>query len=68
VGIALSKQVAIYTNELWTIERKTPSSEEREIRTGGSSRIDLGSAAVDLPRKLPAETGLATLFKKLQGI
>ena len=68
IGSSLSKHVGKWTNELWTIEVESAgtNAEKRVIRTASNQRMDLGTAALDLPKELPADTGLATIFKKLR--
>lgn len=67
IGQALSKHVAKYTNELWYLEsRGVEPNVRRVIRTSSTPRMDLGTAALDLPKELPAEDGLAKLFSILQ--
>lgn len=66
IGQALSKHVAKYTNELWCLETTgAPPNIRRVIRTSSTGRMDLGTAALDLPKELPADTGLATIFSIL---
>lgn len=66
IGQALSKHIAKYSNELWLLETTGVGDQvKRVLRTSSTGRIDLGSAAVDLPKSLPADTALATLFSLL---
>lgn len=68
IGQALSKHVAKYSNELWTVEtRGFGPTEKRVIITGGHARMNLGTAALN-SKELPADTGLATLFKTLKNL
>ncbi len=65
VGEALSREIAVYTNELYRMERTgAGAAEKREIVTRSDARMDMGTGT-KLPARLPASDGLLTIFKEL---
>jgi hypothetical protein len=67
VGQAMSKEIALFTNELYKIEvRGSGASERRKIITGKDNNMDLGTGT-NLPSEIDAEGGLAKIFAVIRG-
>lgn len=67
VGRALSRHIGKYFNDLLVVETKgTGESVRRVIRTVPHPNVDARTSALGLPKELPIDTGLATIFAKLR--
>lgn len=65
IGEALSKEIAVYSNELYRMEvTGAGAAMKREIVTRSDAKMDMGSG-LKLPPRISAEDGLLTIFKEL---
>ncbi len=69
IGQALSRHIAKYLNDLFVVEAKgTGENVRRIIRTVPNAMTDAKTSLLDLPKELPIDTGLATIFSKLKAM
>lgn len=68
IGIAASEKAPGLFNDMFLVEKKGQGDTTRRvIRSVPNPMIDAKTSALDLPKELPLETGMATIFKALRG-
>jgi hypothetical protein len=67
VGQSLDNKIASYFNSFYQVERLGVGDKlRRVIRTYPTGALDLKSANMDVPKEVPIDSGLATIFKILK--
>lgn len=68
IGQMSSEKAPGLFNDMFLVEKQGQGAQtKRVIRTIPSATIDAKTSALDLPKDLPLETGMATIFKAIRG-